>query len=714
MQVDGPALDPARERGQLGVSEPVTERSNVVRSGDGHDLRKAGSAGLLAEPELRHLFESGAMGVAVLDHKGRLLYANGSLRDMFGVGDEPVGGMGDDAVACLESVAREPELFEQVLSGRIGSYRIGKRLARRGGTPLFADVVVSGLRAASNGDRNVVAMVVDLTSRHELEDALSAEKAVTESLIASAPGLLYMTSIDGTFVRWNSAVEELLGLSAGEMTSADASTFICEEDVEAGGVFGARLIGEGSADAEIRIRTVDGPRDFLITGRRVDVGGEPYLVGSGVDITERRLVERELARAREGLEAEVGLRTAELRLSNESLQSEVERSARIQADVERVARAHHTLSAVNRALVRETEEQDLVQAVCDAIVEVGGYRLAWVGYCVADAEHSVAPVAFAGAEEGYLGSINVSWDSGVNGTGPVSRAITGEEPVVVRDIASDPSCDLWRERALGHGYRSVIGLPLLSQDGTIEGAMGIYSDAIDAFDEDETSLLRELADDLAFGILHRRTQVRREESEADLKQSYQRLERMTRGVVEAMGKAIEARDPYTSGHQDRVAHLCVLLANEMGLPPDEVAAVEVAALLHDIGKLTVPSEILSNPGQLRPLEYEIIKAHARRGYEILKDIEFPWPVAEIVLQHHERLDGSGYPAGLTSEGILLPARILGVADVVEAMASHRPYRPALGLDAAIEEIRDHPALFDADVVAACVRLHELGRIDLRP
>lgn len=345
MQVDGPASDPARERVPGGVSEHMAERSNVVRGGHGHDLPKTGSAGLLTEPELRQLFESGAMGVAVLDHKGRLLYANGSLRDMFGVGSEPVGAMGGDAVACLESVAREPELFEQVVSGRIGSYRIGKRLARRGGTPLFADVVVSGLRATGKGDRNAVAMVVDLTSRHELEDALRVEKAVTESLIASAPGLLYMTSMDGTFVRWNSAVEELLGLSASEMTSADASTFICAEDVEAAGVFGARLISEGSADAEIRISTVDGPRDFLITGRRVEVGGEPYLVGSGVDITERRLVERELARAREGLEAEVGERTAELRRSNESLQSEVERSARIQADVEREWRGRTTRSA---------------------------------------------------------------------------------------------------------------------------------------------------------------------------------------------------------------------------------------------------------------------------------------------------------------------------------------------------------------------------------
>jgi PAS domain S-box-containing protein len=199
-------------------------------------------------------------------------------------------------------------------------------------------------------------------------------------------------------VRWNGAVEEILGLSADEIAMADASAFIYEEDAEEALDFGTRLMDVGSAEAELRISTREGPKNYLVTGRRVEVAGEPYLVGSAIDITERMHIERALVLVREGLKSQVEHRTAALRRANAALKSEVERRVVAQGDVERTARAHHTLSAVNRALVRESEEQDLIRAVCDAIVEVGGYRMAWVGYCVDDAECTVAPVAFSGAE----------------------------------------------------------------------------------------------------------------------------------------------------------------------------------------------------------------------------------------------------------------------------------------------------------------------------
>jgi HD-GYP domain-containing protein (c-di-GMP phosphodiesterase class II) len=150
----------------------------------------------------------------------------------------------------------------------------------------------------------------------------------------------------------------------------------------------------------------------------------------------------------------------------------------------------------------------------------------------------------------------------------------------------------------------------------------------------------------------------------------------------------------------------------MGLSDDVIATVELAALVHDIGKLAVPAELLTRPTQLSEIEFRLIREHPLTSHEILKGIAFPWPIADIVLQHHERCDGSGYPYGLLRDGILLPARILAVADVVEAMASHRPYLPALGMEAAIAEIVGEPAKYDADAAAACVRLYESGRIDL--
>jgi len=169
--------------------------------------------------------------------------------------------------------------------------------------------------------------------------------------------------------------------------------------------------------------------------------------------------------------------------------------------------------------------------------------------------------------------------------------------------------------------------------------------------------------------------------------------------------AVESRDAYTFGHQSRSADLAGAIATEMGLAQDKIEGVRMAGIIHDIGKLSIPAEILSKPTHLTNLEFSLIKEHSRSGYEILKNVESPWPLAEIVYQHHERMDGSGYPRNLKGDEILMESRILSVADVVEAMASHRPYREALGIEVALEEIEKNKGiLYDVAVVDACLRL----------
>lgn len=174
---------------------------------------------------------------------------------------------------------------------------------------------------------------------------------------------------------------------------------------------------------------------------------------------------------------------------------------------------------------------------------------------------------------------------------------------------------------------------------------------------------------------------------------------------------VELRDPYTAGHQREVAQLAGAIAREMALDEEDVKGIEVAATLHDIGKIAVPTAILNRPGRLSPPEFELIKAHSQTGSDIVADVPFPWPVAEMILQHHERLDGSGYPSGLSDGDILMGSRILAIADVVSAISSHRPYRPAMGLDQAIAEIETHSGqLYDRDAVDACVLLARAGRL----
>jgi PAS domain S-box-containing protein len=197
----------------------------------------------------------------------------------------------------------------------------------------------------------------------------------------------------------------------------------------------------------------------------------------------------------------------------------------------------------------------------------------------------------------------------------------------------------------------------------------------------------------------------RKKVERDLEQSMEKLGTTLEGTIQAVARTVETRDPYTAGHQQRVAELAAAIGTEMSLSKKIVKGLRMAGLIHDLGKVAIPSGILSKPGRITDIEFALIKTHPRVGYEILKDIEFPWPIAKVALQHHERIDGTGYPFGLSGDKIILEARILAVADVVEAMASHRPYRSALGIEKALEEISGNRGkLYDEAAVDACVNL----------
>jgi PAS domain S-box-containing protein len=203
----------------------------------------------------------------------------------------------------------------------------------------------------------------------------------------------------------------------------------------------------------------------------------------------------------------------------------------------------------------------------------------------------------------------------------------------------------------------------------------------------------------------RKTEEQLRQSEEQTQHTLKNLRKAMSGIIQAMAATVETRDPYTAGHQRRVADLARAMAKEMGLKEEQIDGIRMAGIVHDLGKISVPAEILSKPTKLNDIEFALIKTHPQVSYDILKDIDFPWPVAQTVFQHHERLDGSGYPQGLKGEEMLLEARILAVADVVEAIASHRPYRPAQGIEAALEQISNKKGiLYDEAAVVACLKL----------
>ena len=233
--------------------------------------------------------------------------------------------------------------------------------------------------------------------------------------------------------------------------------------------------------------------------------------------------------------------------------------------------------------------------------------------------------------------------------------------------------------------------------------VGIYGYLIKPFNVNEVIInirnsLRRRELEIADRTYRRNLEQKVEERTAELQKTLS-------GVIYALTMTVEYRDPYTAGHQQRVADLASTIAKEMGFPEDKIMGIRMAGALHDIGKIAVPVEILSKPGRLSKTEFELIKNHSQVGYDILNSIKFPWPLSQIILQHHERMDGSGYPNGLLGKEILIEARIIGVADVVEAMASHRPYRPALGIDKALEEVSINKGkLYDVKVVNACLKV----------
>jgi HD-GYP domain-containing protein (c-di-GMP phosphodiesterase class II) len=231
----------------------------------------------------------------------------------------------------------------------------------------------------------------------------------------------------------------------------------------------------------------------------------------------------------------------------------------------------------------------------------------------------------------------------------------------------------------------------------------LYGAKTDIWSSPEQKLLQEIGADLGFGIKFIQTSIDRIQYQEDLQESLEQ-------TIQILADTVEARDQYTAGHQRQVAKICSRIAKELGLSAESIHGLHLAASIHDLGKIGIPSEILAKPRHLTAMEFGIIKEHPSIAFNILKNIGFPWPIAQIIAQHHERIDGTGYPFGLTGDILLLESKILAVADVVEAMASHRPYRPALGIEAALSEITAQRGItLDTQVVDACLRIfHEHG------
>jgi putative nucleotidyltransferase with HDIG domain len=364
-------------------------------------------------------------------------------------------------------------------------------------------------------------------------------------------------------------------------------------------------------------------------------------------------------------------------------------SPEVHLELEKRGWALSALSEAAAALARSESVDLLVQEVCSAIATQGVYVLAWVGKAEDDENKTVKVMGGAGSALEYIRDIAVSWSEfNVTGLGPGGIAIRTRKPCVIEDTEVDEGFLSWRVRAREYRIRSAIGCPV--PDGTSDhpyGVLLVYSKVPNAFGPSEVQLFESLSREIGFGLRSIERQKKLDDQIHQKEQTQERLANALLSTIEAMSKTMEWRDPYTAGHQKRVALISEAIARKLGWVEDRIQALYMAAMVHDIGKVSVPAEILTKPTHLSDLEMQMVQGHVEAGYQILRDIPFTWPIAEMVRQHHERLDGSGYPNHLKGDQICAEARVLAVADTIEAMATHRPYRPARGLKAALDEIR---------------------------
>jgi len=514
----------------------------------------------------------------------------------------------------------------------------------------------------------------DITERKQAQLALVENEEKFRAITTTAYDAIIVMNDEGKVAFWNRAAEQLFGYTFEEVKDAPVHELLAPESFHHAYRKGFDLFrreGKGPAigkQIELIGRKKNGeefPLELSVASTRLQ--GKWNAIGVIRDITERKRAETAINHAN---------------------------------------RALQTLSTVNRELVHATGEASLLQAICQAIVDQKDYPMAWVGYLRTKAPDRLLVMGSAGDSSQVLTKLET--DLADTDIELHQHVLQTGKPFICEDIANETLYGSWGEILVRQGFASSITLPL-KDDTKVFGLLAVYANEENAFAGREVDLLEEMAGDLAFGVTSLRVRQQRDHAmqlnEAHLEQMHETLHQ----TVTAISKAVEARDPYTAGHQRRVADLACAIGEKMGLDENRIEGIRMGATIHDIGKIQVPAELLTKPTRLTEIEYQLIQAHCEVGYEILDDINFPWPVAEIAYQHHERIDGSGYPQGLKGEEINLEARIVAVADVVEAMSSHRPYRPGLGIEAALAEIsKQRGAAYDSDVVDACIAIFEAG------
>ncbi len=702
-------------------------------------LRQAEKQLAESEAMFRTLAEQ-SPSMILISSKEAVVYANDRCEQMLGYSRNDICRPGFDLLALMAPEDREKSRahLERLAEGE-GPSAWECALMTRDGRRLFTQI--NGRRISFQGEQAILLVVTDITRLKRTEEQL-------RHILASTPAVHYVCRWDG--VRWlpvfiSPNLKAVFG-HAPEAVLGDGEWWwkhVHPEERERvmANFKDALASGAKRYVHEYRFRKADGEWRWVHDALNIvrdDHGRPREIVGSWLDVSERRAMEEALQR--QAMEAEEARQATLLMLEdlNES-RARIEEAKRQweatfdavtepvfvhdeEGGILRANRAYAKaagckidacigrpywqvfpkqegpLPSCRRAMEKGKEEREEEEVRTDdgriwrshayALRDARGRPFA-VHFMHDETETVQARQALAELSSNLkqLMDRNSEGIIVVDGEGRIQEA----NPAAIRMLEKD------RDELIGSSF---FGLPLAEGETEMDfrtSNQGVRRIML------RSAPGRWLGKQATFVWLHDRTE---EIAAAEaLRASHVKLRSALEGTIQAIATAVEARDPYTAGHQRRVAELAAAIADEMGLDLLVVEGIHLGAQCHDLGKIHIPAEILAKPTRLTKIEYELIKTHPQVGYDILKAVDFPWPVADIAHQHHERLDGSGYPQGLKGDGIRLEARIVAVADVVEAMASHRPYRAGLGMDRALAEIeRGRGSIYDADAVDACLRL----------
>ena len=714
------------------------------------EQKRAAEALRRSEEKFRALVESSVMGIYIIQD-AKLVYVNPRLAQILGYAPaEIIDRLGPEDLIHPDDLPSVMKRLGQRLDGLLEDEPISYRAFKKDGSVI--DIEVYGVKTEFRGRAAVMGTLLDVTRRKRAEEGLAESEAQFRRLMEQSPVAIQIFSPDGRTQQVNPAWERLWGLDGvgvdevlgqyniledeqahrlelapliqeafagksvalpvreydahqtlssigvknpgarsrwidarlyplADRTGAITNVVLMEEDVTKRVQAEASLrasesqyasLVEGTTDGIVIIQDglvsfVNSASPKLLGYAHDDLVGRPFAEYVAPEF--RNVVMQRHRDRMEGGEPPPIYEIALLRKDSTQLPVEVNATQIVYKDAPAVLVFLRDISERKRVEKALNERDQEIRAIVESSRD-------WIWALDLGGRHTFSNPAIAQIL-GYSPSELVGF-SCLHRMHPEDRAmIEAQMPLWIQEERGWQDLVLrWRHKDGTWRWLESNAVPITDAAGKLAGFRGV--------DRDITERIR---------------------AEQDLRTSLE-------STIQAIAGMIETRDPYTSGHQARVAQLAVAIARQLGLSEEEIEGIRVAAILHDIGKMTVPAEILSKPGDITEAEFALIQQHPAAAHGILKGIVFPWPIADIVLQHHERLNGRGYPQGLAKDAIRLEARIIAVADTVEAMSSHRPYRPALGIDAALDEIRRHKGTrYDAEVVDACVRLIESAEFE---